>query len=664
MMNIKTKTLRVIALLGATAAAAAFVVMNENERAPGTTEEVAQVETNAMAASAAASNEVPLRPSGCELLPGTELSYRLSIHSEGEIAPALANMPSDGPSARISQESAMTLDLRSLSSSDQGTVLLARFRDVRSNAIADVGTLSAPFLLNVSQRCAIDAFARLVSTPRAHARTQQTLVHQLEWTWPESNGLAVEGENALGRYEARAGLVIPNGEVSDEEFVVEQRVVAYSAFWDRSAVGEALERRPVSSMTRIHVGSGPWFETLSLRETLSGEGVRVDNRVLAERDVDGVLDGEVEAALEDAPEDPAEYIWENLLATNPQLRTARPVTQADLDARNAVRHQSPSQSVTAFVQRTAAGVGIADSWPPLTAYLEARPETAEGVVDELRAGEVPPEATAGLYIALGRARTAEARQALFGIMGNTAAPVFERTRAMFALVDRDDVDVSLAQQLASYVGAIRSGTSRSEQTLGREATLALGALAGLQHNAEITQVARGAIEGILAGGGSAQDLRPAFGAIANVGDASLMHHAMEASRSRDSSLREAAAISFRRLTPSESGPMVAEWLGHEDDVFVQRRLYQTAYLQTVDAHAPVHNAVCMEAIADLETSTDLLTRKSIIRLLAGVADDVPEAREALMRQLPGEVGKREGLYDEIVAALSPEDIRAALVETL
>lgn len=578
---------------------------------------------------------------GCERLEDVALSYEAAVSSTVDIESGRLGLPQGVVPKGLQREGRFALDIQAMTPERDGTVALVALRDLRGDAF-DVEGLERPFLIRVGYDCQIVGFAHHEETTRAVAKRQQSLLYAFAFRWNTDPDATYHGQNSVGFFAAQSDAV-----AEGDAFVLSQTVSHYERLWGTEGVGRLFALVPQRSRATVRLTGDGWFETYEAREVLVGEGIRLATAVSAH--AIAVRDD----ALEGADRDTSHYVWRNLLPEETEGRAAREVTAADLRARAAVAPLSVQQSVDAYVARVAAGEGIADTWPPLMHYLEAHPDAAGEVLQKVKAGEIPAEATAGVYVALGRARTEEAKAVLMSVVHDGAAPAFERTRAMFALVDRDDVDESFAQQLAALSG--------TDTVLERESLLALGALAGLQKNPKITAIAKHVVEASLRTGGPGTALSPAFGALANIGDASMLPHAAKASHSADYTLREAAAISARRLRPEESEALVADWLARERHPDVKRRLYRTTYLQTADTHEAVGVKVAQRAIYDLRSMPDVMTRKSIVRLLGTVADTMPEAREALMTQLPRELEQKEaGIYEVVAQQLAPEDVRAAL----
>jgi hypothetical protein len=338
------------------------------------------------------------------------------------------------------------------------------------------------------------------------------------------------------------------------------------------------------------------------------------------------------------------------------------VTARELRQRDAVRGLTLDQALASFVGGVQSGKNFSETWPELKVYLEARPEMAGETMRRLRANQVPEEAEAAAFLAMGKALTPEAREALLKTMRDPSAEVIDRSRSVFALVDRPDVGAPLARELAGSAMAISSGGSRSERIFARESALAVGMMAGLRGDTEpeIKTVALTAVPQLLAVGSTATLLSPAFGTIANIGDPSMLSLVQPYTESADPGIRAVAARSIRRMSPQETGAFAAGWLGRETDASVKRELYGTIAKQAYDAQQPVTAGVVQRAIVDLQSKPGLLTRKAIIKILGQQASVDPVAKTALMNQIAFETKENSGLYAVIAGYLSTDDISKAV----
>ncbi len=619
-----------------------------------------EVGAEAPAAGAPGHPELPEpsgpREPGCRFAVGQRLAYTLDLHTQVKVDPGRLNLPAgarlDGaPGDRLTQAH---LDLKVLSAEPAGAgVLLARFGYVDPRTVAEAGALDGPFLLKVSDRCKIEGYARLDTTGTASARTQQALVHELQWYWPAAGQGSDEGETGFGRYRA-------SYQVEGE--TVDRTVDLYTKVWDRSGnLGKPMARaasgKPQISTMKVAVGTGPWFASLISREKLVGLS-------LADTDTTTKVGARppTTGALDEAPTNPGRYIWENMF-TRAVARVARTVQrsrehQAVVERMKAI--ELP-KALDMMYEKINADQNIAHVWPVLGAYLEAHPDDAQEVVDKLRKGQIADGAVAATFIALGKTPTPQARDALWRLKDDARAATILRTNSAFALVDRDDVGVTLARSLLQDTKGVSKGATRNERLFSREAALALGMMAGLKaDDSEIKQVAaQGALD-LLEQGSTARTLRPAISALANIGDPGLLSHVLPHTRSGDPKVREAATTIIRRMPPAETANLTVEWLAREDDPFVKKKLYRTLSAQLFDAQEVPDPRIVELAIADLGKSTSAVTRQSIIHILGAMVAHNPRAREALVRQVKKESAEDNGLLKVLGQYLGAQDIARGL----
>lgn len=278
----------------------------------------------------------------------------------------------------------------------------------------------------------------------------------------------------------------------------------------------------------------------------------------------------------------------------------------------------------------------------------------------------------GAYIALGNARTPEAKQALEGVMRDDDAPVIERSRAILALIDREDVGVELAEYLGETSSRL-AGETPGERVLARQSILALGAMSGRKAwDSEIKETALREISRQLEAtrNKSAAYQRPVFGALANIGDSKTLEMVADIPAHLDPDVREAAAIVFRRMPPSGAAEFAAQWLSIETNANVKRKLWQTLELQTFDARENYPEDVLELAVRDLRAKPGPITRKALIRLLArakaesdskGVPDQLG-IEDLIVELMPYEFDQGSGFEQFMHDAISPERRDAVYLE--
>jgi hypothetical protein len=577
----------------------------------------------------------PAQTSECVFAVGEHAAWSLEVTTAGTMSPlAAAGRVAGQVSTRA------RLEIEAISAD----VLLARLDEVTTDASRDVHGLTAPFLLKVGRRCEVEAYARLDTTSTASARLQQAVVMELAWARPDGSEIS-QGRDGVGPYVRRL-----TAGADEAGPYVHRAIERYTRTWS-----DVRERVPSDSHLLVRPGAGPWFESLAGATTLELPVGTVTTQVEA-RATRPSPD-----ALVGAPRAQARYQWIDLLdqVVVAERRSSREETAKDREARAEASKQAISEAIASYEARVKAGVGVAQAWPPLAAWVEAKPEGAAQLREALEQGRVSEQATMTVYVALGQARNPEARDALLAIFRDAEAPVYERSRAIFNLVDRDDVDASLASELASHAQALESAPSKAGRFLARESLLALGMMADLQKDPVVTELAVRTIRSaITAGGDRPVALRPAFGALANLGDSELLSEVEPYSRHTDAKVREYATIAVRRMPPEKTLRFVLDWLRREQDPFVKRELYGVLERQHVDAKATPDPELVRQAARDLTGSRPtLIARKAMLRLVGRGGAGLSDVRPVLMAEARRALKARDGLFDTIAPMLTPVEIR-------
>ena len=160
----------------------------------------------------------------------------------------------------------------------------------------------------------------------------------------------------------------------------------------------------------------------------------------------------------------------------------------------------------------------------------------------------------------------------------------DRVRATFNLLDRPDVGVALAKELADEATRNLSKLEHKENFLRGESLLALGMMSGLRGEPQLEAVTREAMTKVLTTAHvDSQVSRSALKAVGNTGDLSLLPLIMPAAGAADFHTRIAAAHAFRHMPPRESEGAALAWLRSESHPFVKRQLYITIRRQYFDA---------------------------------------------------------------------------------
>lgn len=649
MMTTPTKWLLAAAGLACVGGTGVWMYAQQADKQAG-----ASVEESAPAAfeerpAAAASR----RAQGCTFEPGTKLAYALTSETRAKLDLAgLGVQVHAQTNSDVHVRTAARLELRALSNDPEGSVLLGRFARISADAVVEDGKLRAPFLVRVGPECTLDGFAHQRDMNAGYARVQQALLHELSWTWPATGEGRFEGRGANGSYVATVRKSDADSQQANDQPALTQTITSFEP-WSRDAGSVG---RVTASHQRVVPGQVAWFDTLEARTSFVGERSQVEHSTRA-RYADARA-----ASLEDASTDQQEYVWADLLPHMIPLDERVPATKAELVALDKARKLTVDQALDAYVERVQnEDVGIKDTWPALRTFLEAKPDAAREVIDKMKRGELPAEATMGVYIALGNTRTPQAKAALRGVMKDEDAAVIERSRAILSLIDRADEGSELASYLRKKSDAIASGKTRDERILARQSMLALGAMSGRKpYDQDIKQTALAQIERLLAETSDKGALyrRPIYGALANVGEPASLRLVADIPEHADPDVREAAAIVFRRMPPQASADFAGRWLAEETDPNVLRKLWHTIELQTYDAREMTSRQVLKYAIRDLRQKPGPITRKALVRLLARAAEQVPDEdlgiEDAFVELIPYEFEQNSGLHRMMHAHVDPK----------
>lgn len=332
----------------------------------------------------------------------------------------------------------------------------------------------------------------------------------------------------------------------------------------------------------------------------------------------------------------------------------RPVTRFDVARRQRVGKLTVRQALDAFYARSNEP-GLQDKWPDISAYFEVHPTAMKVAYDELHAKKMSVNAIVPFYIALGKARVPAAHELLISIVRDASDTPMDRTRAIFALVDRGDTGVELADELSTM--ATVEATAHNAKFLKGEAMLGLSMMAGIKRKQPaLREISARTVRALLATG-DVDDKRIAMKSIGNMADSTLLPLAESVSKDTDPFVRMEAAYAFRRLNPTRSEQLVLGWLATEKHPLVKAKIYQIAQLQHFDLHTGASEALTRQAIKDMPGFSSGVDRRTVVRLLGqSTVKDAPWVREALVTQARFEHLKNTGYLDEFSEILQPAEM--------
>lgn len=600
-------------------------------------------------------------PEACDLSTGQQLGFAISGQDEVALRPEVMDAAGrllQGKPYTVRQSIQGKLAIEVIEATDGDAILKGRFYQVDASHVHEDRRLESPFLIRVGEDCQIKAFAYHKESKLGYARIQQALLQDLSWKLP-TGGQQEHGSDRNGTGEYMATYTILE---EGDKPVAHRHIQRYDAWPHVAPDGDAVQVE-YSALDIEGAARSGWFEVASLKETISSKAWTTTRELEARK---MAFD---ETALHDVSASESDYVWADLLPVAHMVREHAPFTESELHAMQMMRNMPMEDVVKQYVARVEdQNIGVQDTWPPLKTYLEARPEMAEEFVDKLRHQELPAEATMGVYIALGNARTDESRKALVGILENPSAPVFERTRAMLNLVNRPDLEPNVAEYLDQHAAYIASGEDRGTRILARHAMLAFGVMSGMRpEDAYLKEKVKSRITTLLAELEHPLHLRPVYGAIANVGDPSFLSLVQDLPNHPDKRARKYGAIVVRRMPLEASEAFTRQWLEKEPSNIVRREIYRVLELQSYDADQNVSPAILKLAMRDLQRDEPgPITRKSIIRLLGrankDLRDEMPEIERLLLEQMDREIEARSGLYSVIAEYIDPVVLRRHMLD--
>ena len=598
-------------------------------------------------APAAATSEVPgeQTPSpvsssdrvGCAFEPGARFDVALKVQTGIELGAGMGPLPSG---TVLAESVSATVRLVVLTTDDAKAVLLGQLTSVELIGPTPASAYAGPFLLEVDRACELSRYARHQTTATADARLQQSALWELGFRWTRGEE-SLTRHNARGSYLAKATTAPTAGGV-----LAQRRLTHYSRLWVGSEATQSV------GFSSVRAGPVGWFDELRTDETLRSTSGTTHTRVRATAiPATGGLAG--------VDGDQTHYVFGDWLPTLIARRQAPPVTQGDRALRQKMQDKTAAEAVEAGQSAFKSEQNLAASWPPLRAFLEAHPEKTSEVVSELKAGKVTEEGLNPFFIALGNARTPQAKGELLSVMRDSRAPPTVRARAMFSLVDRADVGVELARELQSSSRALTSAPTGAERFVATEALLAVSTMAGLHDEAEVRAVALESIRDHLRPGADPRSLGTALKALANLGDPALLTEAQPFTLSADERVRRAATKVVRRMRPLDTETFAVSWLAREPSLFVKKDLFVTLEAQHFDARAKVSGELARLLVQELaDERHGVIARKALLRLVANSEGaSAPSVRAVLKAQARRALKRRDGLEAEALQLLTPEEMR-------
>lgn len=524
-------------------------------------------------------------------------------------------------------------------------VLLARATALTGAFDQTAAGADSPWLVRVNERCEVDGFAHQKGALRRVARLQQGLVHELWFTLPRHQAPAlVAFDTAIGRAFAT---IAPTGGPSSHHYV--RTIQRYDSTWSPAMNGVIVER----SHTEVRRGNGGWFEYLESVEAFSVPGL-VEKATSSLRASSAAPDG---AVLAQAARDEAHYVWGNTFEEVPS-QAVRPYVAPDHQQRvEAMRNVAYPDALKGMLESFGRTSNLYEQTRDMSAFLDAHPdqipEFAGAVLTEFE-----PEWKAAGFLALSSTQNAAAREVLLDVWRERDASEMDRIRASVGLVTRRDVGAPLAKELLAE--SRRSG-NQSQRSVSQHALIHVGMLSGLrQDDEEVRTTVQTGLASELPGRQTIVERAPLFSAIGNTGDLAFLPELERASRHPDPEWRAIVPIGMRRMPVAAVRDFTLEWLRRETSPLVMRELFEVVQHQYQDVGKLVDDDLKREAVQYLRRQPRILTRQSLLQLLAPFVATDEEVRAAFRDQLKVEYETDSGMFPFIAMYLPQEDITTVL----
>jgi hypothetical protein len=581
---------------------------------------------------------------GCRFVAGQTMAFDVTSTTTVTLADTLARF-SGGVGPQGGSTSAR-LSLEVVRVETQRAVLLGRLSAASTSLVTAGGPgVEAPWLVRVNERCEVTDYARASATPATAARQQQSLLAELWFSVPPGPGpAAVAFDTGLGRATA---LVLPAGGADADDVV--RTIQRYERAWSPSMNGVSVER----SRLEVRRGQGPWFDAMEGVEASSVPGVVTSAQAtltVAAAPADG-------AALVGASRNEADYEWGRWFEEVPDA-SLRPFAAGDHQQRvEAMRDVTWPQALEKMLMTFEFTDNVYEQARDMSAFLDAHPEAIDEYAGALLT-EFEPEWKAAGFLVLAQTRHVAAREVLLDVWRERDAPSMDRVRSSLALVSRRDVGVPLARELLAE--SRRDGTP-AQRNVSQQALLHAGMLAGLHPEAaELKREVRQGLALELSSRPTPGERAAVYSAIGNTGDLTFLPELDQASRHPDPEWRAIVPIALRRMPIDESRPFTLEWLRRETSPDVMRELWQSIQHQYQDVGRVADVELAAEAVKYLRRQPRLLTRQSIVQLLAPLVGVNDEVRAAFREQLKLEYEARTGMFAFVASCLPESDVQAVL----
>lgn len=520
------------------------------------------------------------------------------------------------------------VELEAIATTDDGTTVLAAHIDADdTHLVSEAGgrrqegsqpppeALGETFLVRVDRRCSIKDFGWRSEGDLAAAHDQQRLLAGLGWLAPRRDEASWTGTllDPLGR--VHVGFAAQGPRVSG-------RAVSYRETFGRAQGGERPQVEVVDSSIEVEPRAGEWLGSLSSARTLamSMQGISLgtmESAVDARRAQPGPWRPEV--SLDDGG-----WTWGLLLG---QV-SPRHVAQAQRSS--ALASVSVDEALAEYLARVHDGRSSAETVAYLCEWLRANPEGAGELVELLRAGAFEGEqsGSAGLFLALGKANTPQAADALLSIIDGPSDSMGHKISAAHAL---SKVESPTEAMMQAVVAVAERDDIHPVERGSLAMTLGTFASRNAERAPELAAAARDRIGGWLAEPGDTQELAGSLLAAGNTGHDELIPSIQPYLEHDDPQIRQRAARAMRHMSPEEAYPRLAPCMDDEDPTVRASAIETMARMSRATGVAPPESTVDV-AIEQLDLRVPAREQKALLSLLGEASQHGNAGAQAVLQQ--------------------------------
>ena len=576
----------------------------------------------------------------CEPEPGMQAAYRLRLHTQMKVNPNALLLDARATNKVVASDAGFSARLlvRAQEARKTGMLMVMALDEIEADGGTvdlskdEIAQLAQPFYAVLNRDCSFSAFAFGTGVSEDVVNRAQALLQGLSLSTAESaRGLAWTSRefDAVGQYAARYER--PDA----ESHTVYKRRQTYLHTHPPSGfeMKEPMSVRVLASKTPATLDEDfAWLSRFESREHL--QITRAQGAVL--------VDLKLSLWLERSDEDvPATALTD--VSTNLRWRKhsdAPLVAQASLpeppDEMKSLPLESAMAQYTAIMRSGVPGAALKAA-EFLALYLRARPEMAIELMGMLQRREVPDDLESTLYLALEKAGTPEAHDALIAGLSDRHASK-NRARAAAALPDIPKPAAKTLEALRETAQTAVGEDAQNTRLVRNAANFAIGTLEQRTRvaNPGLAQQALGELRSSLSSARDDQQRAAALDAIGNSGNAALLSEVKPLLASSEALVRAHAVEAMEHMDPQSNKGLFRELIRNEPEARIRGTIAVTYAEQAKRANQPPPSEVLDAAIEQLSRETDPRVKGLLIELIGPACATYAYAEKSLGAQFQRE----------------------------